>query len=443
MTKNLARQIENYAIYLPALSRQYAEYIIRPADAGAPASVRPRHLNFLNPNSPLYHYPWCLASAGHFAYGNASNAITRRDPKTAKVMGDTGGFQVATGALKAVKGWIPHRKNSDYIVKRWNASGIRQHMLNWVEANCDYAMSLDMPLWVHEHKREASPFHYCSVEQLTAMTVANLKFIDQHRGAVGNCKFLNVLQGQNEADEEYWYRNVCGFDFEGWAFGTKIKRGSEIDRILRRILMLRDANELSGRKEWLHILGVSEVKWAVALTAIQRGIQQSTGSSFTVSFDSSTPMKIAGQLQNYAIPPKLTRDIRSWSVSAQRFPVGHAAATINADQPFPEGSPISPLLTVGDMNPKKSSYDKYTFGTFSPHALSNHNLYVYLRAFIDANDAAFNGGPVPQPIADLVGLVGDLFAAEQWQSLLKSNAARLRQLFGKPGSKDDVDEVSY
>jgi hypothetical protein len=357
-------------------------------------------------------------------------------------MGDTGGFQVATGALKPVKGWSLHRKNSDYIVKRWNASGIRHHMLNWAEQNCDYAMTLDMPLWVHESKYELSPFHYCSVEQLTAMTVDNLKFIDQHRGAVGDCKFLNVLQGQNENEANYWYDRVRGFDFEGWALGTKIRRGSEIDWIMKRILLLRDAGELSGRKEWLHILGVSEVKWAVALTAIQRGIQQSTGSPFTVSYDSATPLLMAGRMQTYAIPPKMTRDIASWRVATKRFPVGHAAATINANEPFPEGSPISSLLTIGDMNPKKSSYDKYTFGSFSPHALGNHNLYVYLRAFIDANDAAFNGGTVPQRIADLVGLLKELFAAEQWQTLLESNAARLRQVFGKPGSKDD-DAVSY
>jgi hypothetical protein len=312
-----------------------------------------------------------------------------------------------------------------------------------MEANCDYAMTLDMPLWVRQSKWRASPFHHCSVEQLTAMTVDNLKFIDQRRGAVGDCKFLNVLQGQTEAEEDYWYSKVRDFDFEGWAFGTKMDWKTGIDRLLKRILLLRDDEMLCGRKEWLHILGVSQLKWAVALTAIQRGIQKSTGTKFTVSFDASTPLLMGARYQRYAVPPQLTQDITSWRIPAEDFPVGHAAATINANEPFPEGSPISSLLTIGDMNPKKSAYAANTFGKFSPYVLANHNLYVYLRAFIDANDAAFNGGAVPQPIADLVGLVEELFATERWQTLLASNATRLRQLFGKPRTPEDDDAVSY
>ena len=442
MSENLTRQVKNYAIYLPALTPTYCEYVIKLSDAGLPASLKPRHLNFFNRSSPLWHYKWCLASAGHFAYSGASNAITRRKPKSTVVVGDTGGYQIGSGALKEIRDWSRHRKKSDHILKLWSDSGIRHTLLHWTEANCDYAMTLDMPPWARENKWRASPFHYCSVEQLTAMTVDNLKFIDRRRGAVGDCKFLNVLQGQNEAEADYWYSKVRDFDFEGWAFGTKMNWETGIDRLLKRILMLRDDRMLYGRKVWLHILGVSQLIWAVALTAIQRGIQKSTGTKFTVSFDASTPLLMAGRYQRYAVPPKLTTDINSWRIAAKPFPVGHRAATINADQPFPDGSPISSLLTSGDMNPKKSPYAAYTFGKFSPYALANHNLYVYLRAFIDANDAAFNGGLVPQPIADLLGLVEELFAAEQWQTLLASNATRLRRLFGKPRSAES-DEVWY
>jgi hypothetical protein len=304
-------------------------------------------------------------------------------------------------------------------------------------------MTLDMPLWGRLNKWRGSPFHHCNVEDLTAVTVDNLKFIDQRRGVVGGCKFLNVLQGEDEAEEEYWYARVRDFDFEGWAFGTKVTWASGFDRILKRILVLRDEGMLSGRKEWLHILGVSQLFWAVALTAIQRGIQKSTGKNFTVSFDGSTPLKVAEKFQKYAIPPKLGTEIKGWRIPAEGFPIGHRAATVDADMPFPEGSPVSLLLTIGDMNPKKSPYVANTFGRFSPFILGNHNLYVYLRAFIDANDAAFNGGTVPQAIADVVGLVGELFAAEQWQKLLERNVTRLRELVGRPPGADDVDETSH
>ena len=75
------------------------------------------------------------------------------------------------------------------------------------------------------------------------------------------------------------------------------------DRILKRILLLRDDGMLGGRRQLLHILGISQLVWAVALTAVQRGIQASTGSPFTVSFDSSTPFLWAGKYQNY---PKIS-----------------------------------------------------------------------------------------------------------------------------------------
>jgi len=57
--------------------------------------------------------------------------------------------------------------------------------------------------------------------------------------------------------------------------------------------------------------------------------------------------------------------------------------------------------------------------------LANHNAYVVIRASIDANQAAFGGGFLPQKIADLVGGIAELFAREDWASYLETEGSTL------------------
>ncbi|MDQ2082965.1 hypothetical protein RA307_22500 [Xanthobacteraceae bacterium Astr-EGSB] len=438
MSVNLTAEIDNYALYLPALSKDLGEYVVRD-ESGRDIDLKatPLDLNFLNGDSKLWTYKWCLASAGYFAGSKRSNAVTQRDPAHSWVLGDSGGYQIGTGALRKAKAWGTFARNPDRIGRLWRESGVRGEFVRWLDANCDYAMTVDMPLWARNAKYSSSPFHHCSVDLLTELTVENLHFIDQHRGIVGNCKFLNVLQGETADEEDFWYSRIRDFDFEGWAYGSTVKTKDGAIRLLRRMLLLRDDGMLGNSKQWFHILGLSQLIWSVILTAIQRGVQKSTNSPFTISFDSCTPFFWAGKTQKYAKPPTLTTDIKSWAISQAPFPVGHTAATYHAAKAFPAGSPISSRLNIGNMNPRKSPYDHQTFDRFSRNTLGNHNAYVWLRAIIDANHVAFRGGPIPQVIADVIGLVGNLFAAEHWATLLDQNADLLKRALGRSASNDN------
>jgi hypothetical protein len=201
---------------------------------------------------------------------------------------------------------------------------------------------------------------------------------------------------------------------------------------------------LGGRRQLLHILGISQLVWAVALTAIQRGIQASTGSPFTVSFDSSTPFLWAAKYQKYPKIPRLTKDLRTWRFTSEPFPVGHAAATTNAKRRFPTGSPLSRLLTLGDMNPDKSEFSAQTFGRFSAPALGNHSVYVFIRSFIEANKMAFEKHETPQAIADMVGTIGELFESQNWQGLLKKRKTKLEAVLRRSTEDADLDEkIAY
>jgi hypothetical protein len=418
MAENLTPMFDGYATYLPAVGQSYCEYVVCTNDRRKPSSVRQADLNFLNARSRLWTYRWCLASAGHLAYATKTNAISQRNPESSWVLGDSGGYQVATGALRETNGWAEFARSPDAIARLWRDSDdVKTRILNWLDVHCDYAMTLDMPLWVKLPKYSGRPFHHCSVELLTDLTVENLRFISDRRGLVGSCQFLNVIQGNDQDQEDYWYQRVRDFDFEGWAFGTKVNWG-RVAPMLKRVLIMRDDGMLEGRKQRAHILGLSQLIWAVALTAIQRGIRQSAGSGFTVSYDSSTPFLWAGKFQTYPVPPRLTKDIRTWHFTSRPIPVGYAAATRNAAEPIPAGSPLSGLLTLGDINPDKSPYAARTISEFGSHAFGNHNTYVFIRAFIEANDVVFRRREAPQAIDDMVGVIEEAFVTESWSTFL-------------------------
>lgn len=428
VTENLTAQVKNYALYLPAMPEGYARMGIR-RQRVRNLKVRPSDLNFIAPSSKLFTYKWCLASAGDYAYRGGSNAITQRS-ESSWVMGDSGGYQLGTGALKEIDGWGAVAKKPAEIMRRWNASDeVRRRLLRWQELHCDCAVILDIPLWTRNSQHATSPFHYCSIAQLTEMTIDNLRFIDRNRTGAGTCKFLNVLQGENREEEDYWYPKVRDYEFEGWAQGGTVADADGLPRVMGRLLRLRDDGMLGGRRQWFHLLGLSTPPWSVVLTAIQRAVQENTGSPFTISFDSATPFRWAGGFQKYAQPPELTRQLKTWRISSPPFPVGYAAAHENAGQPFPAGSPISKLLTIGDMNPRQSPTARKTFDTFSDHALGNHNCYVFLRAFLDANKL-HDQGKSPQEIADATGAIAELFEAEDWASKLEQCAVVLRRAVG-------------
>jgi len=362
-----------------------------------------------------------MASAGHLAFIKKSNAITQRHPISSHIIGDSGGYQIGTGALTEVKSWMRHAREPELIAELWRESTLLDRILRWLELHCDVATTVDMPLWARLQKPGKSPFQGCSVEQLTELTVQNLRYFSDHRGFIGSCQFLNVLHFDTEAVEEHWYESVRPYPFEGWATAGRAGGSLPLRRLLRRLLLLRDDDVLGGRYRSFHVLGKSQLVHAVAFTAIQRAVQRCTGSPFTLSFDSSTPIFLAGERQRYILPPALGKNLDSWMFTDLEFPNGHAAATVESGQPFPPGSPLSDLLTVGDMNPHTSPYAAQTFDVFSFMALANHHTFVMTRAFIDANELVF--GPrssPPEEIADLIGAIGDLFEREEWASYLET-----------------------
>ena len=457
MAEKLSKGAGDYALYLPAMQANSAAKLADPraklGDKERSIQLTAKELNWFEPDNRNWSYNWCLASAGHLANDAKPNAITNRHPSTV-VLGDSGGYQVGTGALKELKDWLKYQNDPVAVRKLWRQSPVRQKIVQWLDTNCTYAMTIDMPLWVGMPKHAAkSPFHRFSERDLIDISVENLDFLMSERDSITGAKYLNVLQGFSPvagdvagsmASEERWFDAVKEYELEGWSLGGDVGWRGGIYRVLRRILLLRDAGLLAAPREWLHVLGVSQLTWAVYLSAVQRGIRANVNEEFTVSFDSASPYMMAGRFQQYAIQPKITGNINDWVLRHQLLPMGYAVANAKTAQPFPQSSPVASKLSLQDLNPRKGDFAVKTTDDLSDEVLCNHNVYVYLQAFRAGNDAVFKrGGVAPAELKDAAKFIESLFAAKDWESALNSGKDSLQALLDREPyqSVEEVDEA--
>lgn len=394
--ENLSVQYDGYAVYLPSLQRGYARYPLRDASKhhaeSLPRGFEPTDLNFLNDQNRLWHCKYVLYSAGQFdrAVISTPDIVSTRS-KDAVVIGDSGGYQIGTGKFPLVEGWLKHSKDPNLIFDKWvREKSIRDMVLRWLDRYCDYAMTLDMPLWIlNEKKSVGSPFAKLSPAQLIELSVENLRYFADKRGAAtgAKAKYLNVLQYAGDGTGEAWYQAVKDFDFEGWAFGGDTKSG--IQPILHWVRRLLDDGKLD-KAEWLHILMASPAEHSVYLTAIQLRLRALLGTGITVSYDSSSPFQSAGIAQNIAQPPALNSDIKTWGIKFTPFPQGPSYLNSEEQQYLTDHpSPVTKQFSINNLHSDRGAFAQTFLSEAGVHLLTNHNIYVYHKAAISACDIVF------------------------------------------------------
>lgn len=408
----------NYAVFLPAIQEGFARYVISEG-RDAPSGYSPADLNFLDDNNRFWKYRSCLASAGAFVNSDKPNAITMRNPSSSWVLGDSGGFQIGTGKLKEIKEWGARFENEEEIKQLWAESQFINDMLRWVECNCDYAMTLDMPLWIRQNKYKKTPFYRLSDQELLEITIKNLKHIQVRRGSFGSCKLLNVIQGLDDETEDNWYREVRKFRFEGWALGGSEGWKGGLTRVLRRLLIMRDDGELEPGQDLLHVLGVSQANWSVALTEIQRGIQRTANPKFSITYDASTPFLNSEQFKKYFRPFEFSTDLTSWSRNIADFPRSQAKVRDILDDPFCQGSPLSSALRIRDVCKEFTLFGYNALNEFGRYALGNHNVFVLIDGFNKACKTANDDGVAPAAVLDMIDIIQRAFEAEEWAEIIE------------------------
>ncbi|GGF87087.1 hypothetical protein GCM10010924_13500 [Rhizobium wenxiniae] len=291
----MARLLSNHAIYTPAISTAYARYG-HGESFKRDYTFEEKQLHFLNPKTMdgLFHYPCCLYSAGQAAKTKAEGKKTTfvsksvRNEEETLVIGDSGGYQIQQGTIK------------------FDGDNTCDRILKWLEAHADYSMTLDFPTGgissgkMEPHlKRLVADGH--NIEAMTAQngqallfnaalhqSLLNLDYFVKHR-TIGKTKFLNVIQGRNEAESKIWYDGVKGYDLEGWAFaGVHQKKFS---MVLNRLLDMWSDGYLQ-KAEWIHFLGVSTFPAAYLFTTVLRCIRQ-VNPSIGISFDTSNAFTLA------------------------------------------------------------------------------------------------------------------------------------------------------
>lgn len=411
----------NYAVYLPAVNSNYAIEVLKPLNPNRkfPIGLTLKDLIFWDKKNQLWHHNSVLHSIGLHKYGTViDNAITQMGKTDFLLIGDSGGYQVGKGKLEGYKP-LHSSMSSVKAVEVWKAAyELKRWVVDYLETHCDYAMTLDMPLWVLDKGNESSPFHRCTIDDLTALTVSNLKFIDAHRQ--GRTKWLNVIQGYDEKSIKTWWDAIKWFDCSGYALAGNSGKSGGIKGVLTTLLMMNEEGYLQN-KEWIHVLGVSTPMWAIFFTAIQKALRKSLKTDIRVSYDSSSPFRDGGEWEKVNTLPTFQANSSSWSIGGERCQ--QSSTLVGSDAQFPYPSPLGEKLTWGDLNVKGGEWDARNFDTISNLLLVNHNVWTYLTAFEQANQIAFDGGSgvMPYQWRQCLDLIEIIFDTSQWRRLLADN----------------------
>jgi len=202
-----------------------------------------------------YRHPQVLITAGaHFKTDGYRDKLGLT--KDNLVMGDSGGYQIASGAMK----WdIKHR---DRIFK-------------WLEENTDIAMNLDIP----PRLKYQGQYGEC-----LEISKENFKYFSNNQ--TGATQFMNVIQGDDEHTYMNWYNEVKDFDFMGWGIGGC---GGSLYRFMSGVLALINGKEhLKESTKVIHILGTSKIRDFLMLKQLSKSIGD-VGSKAIITTDSSSP----------------------------------------------------------------------------------------------------------------------------------------------------------
>jgi len=473
MNKNLTATQSDYAYFLPATSGFYSTFIgkQRYGNYVDPARIPPslangvESLNYLNPDKGAFYFDHCLYSAGHANLDltkpdETEDMFRNRDRSTSWVLGDSGGFQIGkgvwegewrdptgpevaamwaevnakgvelvpqvhpTGHPKTDKNGNPKYTKIDhpklYQARLDAAQKKREQVLTWMDTLMDYGMVLDIPAWVERSPAGRKATGIESYQQAVNATRFNNEYFIKHRN--GNCKFLNVLQGETHDQADDWYQQVKDFcdtkvygdkAFNGWGMGGQ--NMCDIHLVLKRLVALRfDGLLEQGQHDWMHFLGTSKLEWAVLLTDIQRAVRKYHNPDFTISFDCASPFLATANGQIYINTE--TEDRTKWVYRMQASADDKKYATdsrlfkdaVLQDKIFEkfESSPIIDQMQMkeiciyapGDLN-KNGKEGSTSWDSFSYALMMGHNVWMHLNAVQEAN-RQYDLGKLPAMLVD-------------------------------------------
>ena len=438
MNLNLTKTQNDYAHFLPALSGFYATFIGKQQveeyvsknriPSNLPNGVE--SLNYLNSTQGKFQYKWSLYSAGHADLDISKenpkeDMIRKRDRDNTWLLGDSGGFQIGKGV------WEGNWKDPGCP----KASKKREDVLRWMDAYMDYGMILDIPAWVARSDEGKKATGVTTYQEAVNATKINNNYWIKHRS--GECKFLNVLQGEDHTEAEDWYQQMKDYcdpkkypnnHFNGWSMGGQ--NMCDVHLVLKRLISLRfDGLLEKGIHDVMHFLGTSKLEWAVLLTDIQRAVRKYHNDNFMITFDCASPFLATANGQIYCELETTDRSkwvyrmvpsIDSLKLKNDTTPFSHAFVREGKHKSFIDSPITSELLAndicvygPGDKNkqgdikilkgqpllekdgsikldkknkqPILASKDSTSWDSFSYALMMGHNVWMHINAVQEAN----------------------------------------------------------
>jgi hypothetical protein len=420
----------DHAVYLPAINGTMPRVVDSPLDASRPfpAGFDVTDLAFWTGTSRLFNHKFLLHSVGNYKIGaHPKFSIFHRKPNSFTFVGDSGGFQIGKGTLEGLKGF-KEGMDGDAAVASWNKNfDAKVWIINWLDMNCDYAMTLDMPLWANTPSGLTSPFHKCTDQQLLDMTLDNLKIIERHM--TGRTKWLNAIQGTTPQNTQTWWDAVKYFRHGGWSLAGAAGWRGGLYNMLTNLLRMRDENAFEKGHDWVHVLGVSTAMWSILLTAIQKQLRQ-INENIQVSFDSASHVQAGAARDQYSLPPALTKDVRDWAMSHATLPTTRHYADPANPIPFPASSPIGNNFHTYHLVVRDADFKHRRLDDIGSYLIVSHNIWVYLDTFRRANTLAFSmpDRPIPGRYAAALDVIEKVFNCENWVTELDKHKTFLDDL---------------
>jgi len=182
----------------------------------------------------------------------------------------------------------------------------------------------------------------------------------------------------------------------------------------------------------------------VIFSAIQRQLWN-VNPDLRISYDSASPFQTVGKYQKLVRYPKYTHDLKSWVMSISPSPIGSGYCDANHFH-FPHGSPIGDLLTLDHLSILGGSYEANPTDKTTWILLLNHSLYIYIRAFLEANELAFMKRSdaeyfVPEELLNVIDFIGDVFESPNWDGKIKNHKKLLDDVFKKRSVKRSSEDT--
>ncbi|TRZ53206.1 MAG: hypothetical protein D4S01_01695 [Dehalococcoidia bacterium] len=221
-------------------------------------------------------------------------------------------------------------------------------VLNWMEANVDVGMTLDVPP-LDMSLKVVGNFENFKL----AARHSKRNYEIMHKNWNGKPELLKVIQGGTADRLDYWYNFTKELEFSGLAFSPKPVNEETV------AITLAYANHVGAKK--VHVfLGTSENISPITIYA-KKFFDRLT-------FDSSTCSSSATRFRNYFLPYNLSKSITFGGQYRDKL------------KHLPCSCPVCKLATIDDFRIEKGSHATKT-ASLAGSLIALHNIYVYLQYY--------------------------------------------------------------